>query len=54
MECVHCKKSEEETRLSKCPICFKYYCDEHAFVASGRSFCSHFCAEYYFFADPEE
>jgi hypothetical protein len=54
MECHECKRPETDTRLSKCPICFRYYCDEHSYTMSGRSFCSQFCAEYFFFADPDD
>ncbi len=54
LECVTCKKSDAETRLQKCPICFKYYCDEHGYSMSGRKFCSQFCAEYFFFAEPDD
>lgn len=54
VECCECKKTEPETRLRKCPICFKHYCDDHAHQRSGVSFCSSGCAEYFFFADPDE
>lgn len=49
LECVTCRKTESEVGLHKCPICFKHYCDEHAYTMSGRAFCSQFCAEYFFF-----
>ena len=54
VECVTCKKTENETTLRKCAVCHKYYCDEHAFLYSGRSFCSKHCADYFFFADPDD
>ncbi len=53
-ECVHCKKSDDETTLRKCPICFKRYCDEHAYLMSGRTFCSQPCADFFFFSDSDE
>jgi hypothetical protein len=53
-ECVHCKKTEGQASLHKCPICFKYYCGEHAYQLSGRTFCSQPCAEYFFFSDPDD
>jgi hypothetical protein len=53
-ECVHCKKTDDETSLHKCPICFKYYCNEHAYLMSGRTFCSQPCAEFFFFSDADE
>ena len=53
-ECVTCKKTADETTLRKCPVCHKYYCDDHVFLYSGRSFCSKHCADYFFFADPDD
>jgi hypothetical protein len=53
-ECHECKKVDDEARLRKCPICFKYFCEEHGHQRSGVSFCSAGCAEYFFFADPDE
>jgi hypothetical protein len=54
MECVHCKKTEAEVVLQKCPICHKYYCHDDAYAWSGRNFCTKQCAEYFFFADPDD
>jgi hypothetical protein len=53
-QCAICKKSGEEIKLQKCSICFKPFCEECAFTMSGRQFCGHFCAEYFFFAQPDE
>jgi hypothetical protein len=53
-QCVHCNKTDDETKLSKCPICFKYYCNEHAYQMSGRTFCSQPCAEFFFFSETDE
>jgi hypothetical protein len=53
-ECHECHKSDEETKLEKCPICFKYFCEDHAYHRSGLRFCSSGCAEYFFFSDPDE
>ena len=52
--CATCQKSEKEADLLKCPICFKHVCSEHAFHYSGRVFCGKHCADYFFFADPED
>ena len=52
--CVHCGKSLDEVQLAKCPSCFKHFCDEHAYLMSGRPFCSRKCAEYFFFGDPDD
>jgi hypothetical protein len=49
--CATCGKT---TDLTKCPICFKHVCGEHAFHYSGRVFCGKNCADYFFFADPED
>ena len=54
MNCIECQKDEMETILTKCPICFKYFCNDHAFVTSGRRFCSRGCADYFFFGDPDD
>jgi hypothetical protein len=53
-ECHECHKSDTETKLEKCPICFKYFCEDHAYHRSGLRFCSSGCAEYFFFSDPDE
>ena len=52
--CITCQKTDEQTELTKCPICFKHFCSEHAFHFSGRIFCGKHCADYYFFADSED
>ena len=52
--CITCQKTDEQAELTKCPICFKHVCSEHAFHYSGRIFCGKHCADYYFFADPED
>jgi len=54
MQCTECGKTLDEATLSKCPICFKYFCTEHAYVTSGRRFCSRGCADYFFFGDPDD
>jgi hypothetical protein len=52
--CYHCEGSSGERRLSKCAICHRWFCEEHAQQVSGREFCSKSCGEYFFFGDPEE
>ncbi len=55
MECVVCQKSDqEEIRLHKCPICFKWACDNCAVKAFGRLFCTKKCSDQFFFGDDEE
>jgi hypothetical protein len=51
--CLTCHKTEDETPLHKCPICFKYVCGEDAYNYSGRIFCGKHCADYFFFADED-
>jgi hypothetical protein len=54
MECVGCGVSDQESRLSKCPICFKWVCDNCATRSFGRVFCAKKCAEQFFFGEEEE
>jgi hypothetical protein len=54
MECVGCHSSEQELRLNKCPICFKWICDNCAKRSMGREFCSKRCADQFFFGDDDE
>ena len=53
-KCHECGRSDTETRLRKCPICFKHFCDEHTHLWSGRPFCSSGCAEYFYFGEEDE
>jgi hypothetical protein len=58
--CFECKRKagptedEEVVRLERCVICFRWYCEDHVAIQSGRKFCSLRCGEYFFFADPED
>ena len=53
MNCVTCDKNELESRLQKCPICFKWTCEECGKKDYGRIFCSQRCADLFFFGDEE-
>ena len=53
-QCVTCEKTGAEVTLEKCSVCFKYFCHDHAYSFSGRTFCGKRCAEYFFFADPDD
>ena len=53
-ECCQCHTSEEERRLKKCVMCFRYYCEECEADRGGRSFCSKACSDYFFFGEEEE
>ena len=50
-ECLVCKRKEEEITLSKCVVCGRWYCVDHAFLMAGREFCGQGCARYMFFPD---
>lgn len=52
--CFKCSAADEEKHLKKCPICFKYSCEECGFFFAGRHFCSKGCADFFFFGSGEE
>jgi len=54
MECVGCQVSDLDQHLNKCPICFKWICDDCSRRSMGRMFCSKRCADQFFFGDDEE
>jgi hypothetical protein len=54
MECVVCNRTDQDTDLAKCPICFKLVCPDCATHAYGRQFCSKLCANQFFFGDDDE
>ena len=45
MNCFHCDKSEVEGRIHKCPICFRWICEDCGKRDYGRTFCSQRCAD---------
>ncbi len=54
MECFQCQKNEMEILLHKCPICFKWVCEDCGRHDYGRLFCSRRCADQFFFGDDDE
>jgi len=54
MECALCQKTDDDVHLIKCPICFKYVCDDCSVNRHGRIFCSKICADLFFFGDEED
>lgn len=52
--CGVCEQSKDDAELSKCPICFRAYCKDCAYLFSGRTFCSQHCGEYFFFSNPDD
>ncbi len=54
MECITCHIDDRERHLNKCPICFKWVCEECAIRSYGRMFCAKKCADAFFFGDDDE
>jgi len=54
MQCIGCQRDEDATHLNKCPICFKWVCDDCTHRAMGRMFCSKKCADQFFFGDDDD
>jgi hypothetical protein len=52
--CQQCEEPVPGHKLSKCPICHKYFCEEHSFLMSGVQFCSRGCGEFFFYGDPDD
>jgi hypothetical protein len=51
--CSKCSAKGEKISLMMCPICHKMVCEKCLIHKSGRSFCSQYCAEYFFFGDED-
>ncbi len=54
MDCLICQASDQDKSLNKCPICFKWVCDDCASRSYGRVFCSKSCANQFFFGDEDD
>ena len=54
IKCHSCNKNIDDARLYKCPICFKWACEEHVHRMSGREFCSLGCGRFFFFGEEED
>lgn len=54
MECIACQVSDQDVRLHKCPICFKWVCDNCAVRSYGRAFCQRKCADQFFWGDEDD
>ncbi len=52
--CFACSASELDKLLQKCPICFKWTCENCSTHAFGRHFCSKKCSDNFFFGDDED
>jgi hypothetical protein len=54
MDCIACQRNEQDARLDKCPICFKWVCEDCGHRSFGRLFCTKRCADQFFFGDDDE
>jgi len=54
LNCFQCQITDEEKDLRKCPVCFKYVCDDCGLSKSGRWFCTIVCADYFFYGEDED
>jgi len=54
LSCFQCNASDEEKQLRKCPICYRYFCDDCGVNRSGRWFCADVCGDYFFFGEDED
>jgi hypothetical protein len=54
VDCFSCKASDLDQHLHKCPICFKWACDNCATHAFGRHFCSKKCSDEFFYGDDDD
>ena len=52
-KCCHCQTPETERELTKCVICYRYFCKECEHDRNGRRFCSKACADFFFFGDED-
>jgi hypothetical protein len=52
--CIHCNGNDQDLRLNKCPICFKWVCDNCGHRSMGRVFCARKCADQFFFGDDDD
>ena len=52
--CITCGGSDQNLRLEKCQICFKWTCQACGTAQYGRTFCSKKCADAFFFGDDDE
>jgi hypothetical protein len=54
LSCFQCNASDEEKPLRKCPICYRYFCNDCGVNRSGRWFCTGICGDYFFFGEDED
>ena len=52
--CNQCDRTDVDSYLRMCSVCKKHFCEEHSVMKSGKQFCSAGCAEYFFFAEPDD
>ena len=54
VECFVCNASELDKLLQKCPICFRWACENCSTHAFGRHFCSKKCSDEFFYGDDDD
>ena len=52
--CEICGAKERLITLNKCPMCHKYFCEKCQINFGGKTFCSDFCGQEFFFGGDEE
>jgi hypothetical protein len=52
--CSKCNQESKILRLVKCAVCFKPVCDECLVRRYAQKFCSHDCAQAFFFGTGED
>lgn len=53
MLCSICHQEKDDLVMTKCPLCHQYACEECKYTRGGRSFCSRYCGESFFFDEEE-
>jgi len=53
VECKACGVDDGEKRLSKCPICFQWVCEDCEVNSYGRKFCGRSCSYQFFHGDED-
>jgi hypothetical protein len=54
VRCVGCGDNEADSRLERCVQCGRYFCNDCAYRATGRRFCTQQCAHAYFWQAPDD
>jgi hypothetical protein len=52
--CEVCGAKERLMTLIKCPMCHKYFCEKCQVNFGGKTFCSDFCGQEFFFGGDDD